>query len=81
MPSANTTATTLPAHFSTDADPLVNASVNRRRNPHHEEFAHGDVCPNCHESKNIEDNGCNGSNLTYLCTDCGPQWDALDYEV
>ena len=60
--------------------PATNASANRRRNPHHEEFAHGDVCPNCLESKNIEDNGCKGRELTYLCTDCGHQWDADDYE-
>jgi len=61
--------------------PMPATNLNRRRNPHHEEFAHGDACPNCLESKNIEDNGCNGSALTYLCVDCGHQWDADDYEV
>lgn len=37
---------------------------------------HGNVCPEC-DGKDIDDNGATRmSERTYLCNDCGHQWDA-----
>ena len=40
----------------------------------------GVECPDCcAREQSIEDNGCTGVELTYLCTECGHQWDAETY--
>lgn len=36
------------------------------------------ACPECGDREGIEDNGCTGSDLAYLCTACGHQWDAVE---
>lgn len=35
--------------------------------------ANGIECPDCH-SETVEDNGAQGVELTFLCTNCGYQW-------
>lgn len=43
-------------------------------------YFEGKSCPSCgHGEDGIEDNGCTGSELTYLCTSCSHQWDAYLY--
>ena len=51
------------------------SSEQARRN----RIAKGEECPNCDDTTSIEDNGCTGDDLTYLCTACAHQWDAVNY--
>lgn len=40
---------------------------------------HGQECPACGCSEQIEDNDCDGVERSYLCPECHHQWDAESY--
>jgi hypothetical protein len=45
------------------------------------DHATGRRCIACGATSGIEDNGCTGADLAFLCPGCGHQWDAADVEV
>lgn len=67
MPSTSTPITTSAVSYAA-------ARLTRTR------YFKGLECPDCcARERSIEDNGCSGIELTYLCTECGHQWDAETY--